>query len=191
MDYLLPAPAQEGDSSNVSVLARTLLAVIGSCNQLSEVQNAVILELKGSLARALSLMESKLKHARLQALFNLIVTVIESSGPQVMSTTGAPQNFAFVKLLIKKGVITDLARTPHSLDLSSPSLVGTVNSMLKPLEKLSSLANHQVLGSKTEGKDGGKESTTRTTEQSQSSEASQQHVEGITLQLIFFADEAL
>ena len=42
------------------------------------------------------------------------------------------------------GIITDLARSPHSLDLSSQDLVATINVMLKPLEKLTNLANSQT-----------------------------------------------
>ena len=42
-----------------------------------------------------------------------------------------------VRLLLKRGVVTDLARLPHSLDLASPSMAATINSALKPLETLS------------------------------------------------------
>lgn len=46
-----------------------------------------------------------------------------------------------VRLLLKRGVVTDLARIPHSLDLSSPSMANTVNAALKPLETLSRIVN--------------------------------------------------
>lgn len=46
-----------------------------------------------------------------------------------------------VKLLIRKGVVTDLARVPHNLDLSSPYMAATINSTLKPLETLSRAVN--------------------------------------------------
>jgi E3 ubiquitin-protein ligase HUWE1 len=45
------------------------------------------------------------------------------------------------RLLIKKGLVTDLARVVHSLDLSSPYLASTVNAALKPLETLSRAVN--------------------------------------------------
>eukprot|EP00794_Sanderia_malayensis_P006098 gene6098-6802_t len=161
-DCLLPMVNQDGTdiTNNVSALARTLLAVIGSSSQLADVQNSLIMELKASLSRALNLQESKLKHSRLQAIFNLIVTIIESSNPQTIPAIGNVATMGFIKLLIRKGVITDLAKTPHSLDLSSPYLVTTINSMLKPLEKLSSLANHQVVAGKGD-KDDAKEATER------------------------------
>ena len=128
-------------------------------------QNSLIAELKASLGRALNLQESKLKHSRLQALFNLIVTIIESTSPQ---TSGLPSNATklnFIRLLARKGMINDLAKTPHSLDLSSPYLVSTVNSMLKPLEKLTILAHHQVLTGKGENKEENKESNEMTESQ--------------------------
>lgn len=46
-----------------------------------------------------------------------------------------------MKILVKKGMLVDLARIPHSLDLSSPFLAATVNAALKPLETLSRSVN--------------------------------------------------
>ena len=46
-----------------------------------------------------------------------------------------------VKILLKKGLVTDLARIPHSLDLSSPSMANSINAALKPLETLSRIVN--------------------------------------------------
>jgi len=46
-----------------------------------------------------------------------------------------------VRLLIKKNVVTDLARISHSLDLSSPHLAATINASLKPLEVISRIVN--------------------------------------------------
>merc|ERR1719431_190116 len=40
-----------------------------------------------------------------------------------------------------RGLITDLARVSHALDLSSPSMAATVNAALKPLETLSRIVN--------------------------------------------------
>ena len=50
------------------------------------------------------------------------------------------------RLLLRKGLVTDLARVPHSLDLSSPNMASTVNSALKPLETLSRIVNHPPVG---------------------------------------------
>ena len=50
-------------------------------------------------------------------------------------------NNNMIKSLVKKGVLVDLARIPHNLDLSSPFLATTVNCVLKPLETLSRSVN--------------------------------------------------
>lgn len=50
------------------------------------------------------------------------------------------------RLLLRKGLVTDLARVPHSLDLSSPNMASTINSALKPLETLSRIVNHPPVG---------------------------------------------
>ena len=46
-----------------------------------------------------------------------------------------------VRIMLKKGVVTDLARVSHSLDLSSPNVATTVNAVLRPLETLSRIVN--------------------------------------------------
>lgn len=50
-------------------------------------------------------------------------------------------NNNMMKILVKKGMLVDLARIAHSLDLSSPFLASTVNAALKPLETLSRSVN--------------------------------------------------
>ena len=49
-----------------------------------------------------------------------------------------------VKNLLKRGLVTDLARIPYSLDLSSPYVAATINAVLKPLETLSRSVNQAV-----------------------------------------------
>ena len=51
------------------------------------------------------------------------------------------QGNVMIKQLIRKGIVTDLARVPHSLDLSSPYMAATINASLKPLETLSRAVN--------------------------------------------------
>lgn len=46
-----------------------------------------------------------------------------------------------LKILVKKGLLVDLARVTHSLDLSSSFLANTINAVLKPLEMLSRSVN--------------------------------------------------
>ena len=67
------------------------------------------------------------------------------SGPHSAQHVASQPN-SVMKLLLKKGLVNDLARVPHSLDLASPNFVATVNSLLKPLEKLSGVVNQQSSG---------------------------------------------
>ena len=60
-----------------------------------------------------------------------------------------------MKLLMKKGLVTDLARIVHNLDLSSPYLPTTVNAALKPLETLSRAVNTPSAQSPSKTKAGG------------------------------------
>lgn len=57
-----------------------------------------------------------------------------------------------VRLLIRKNVTIDLARIPHSLDLSSPYMATTVNAALKPLEVISRIVNQPVAANPTRPK---------------------------------------
>lgn len=51
-----------------------------------------------------------------------------------------------VRIMLRKGIITDLAKIPHSLDLSSPNMAATINAALKPLETLSRIINQPMPG---------------------------------------------
>ncbi|XP_032242084.2 E3 ubiquitin-protein ligase HUWE1 isoform X2 [Nematostella vectensis] len=136
-DHLLSSN-QDGNNSDTPAFARLLLAVIAMCNQAPEAQQILVTELKASLTRALALPEKPGKHVRLQALFSLIQTMIDSGARTPQQAVVQPPNTT-MRLLTKRGLITDLARVPHSLDLASPYLVTTLNALLKPLEKLSSI----------------------------------------------------
>ena len=84
------------------------------------------------------------------------------SGPH-SSQQAASQPNSVMKLLLKKGLVNDLARVPHSLDLASPNFVATVNCLLKPLEKLSGVVNQQ--SSSVPFTASGKETTSGTDQQ--------------------------
>ena len=58
-----------------------------------------------------------------------------------------------------QGIINDLARVTHSLDLSSPNVAATVNAVLKPLETLSRIVN-QPTGLGPGGQRGGSKNKT-------------------------------
>ena len=100
--------------------------------------------MKAALQRALVLPESFDKHSRIQAMANIISTMIESCSTgknQIFKSQQQSTMNTMVKLLVKKGVMMDLSRIPHALDLSSPYMANTVNCALKPLEILSRIMN--------------------------------------------------
>ena len=171
LDTLLPSNST--DDSDTSSYARILLAVTAACNQSPDAQQLLVSEIKASLARALALPESSTKHSRLQSLFSLIQAMIESGPHTSQQSVIQPNNT--MKLLIKKGLISDLARVPHSLDLSSPNLVATINCVLKPLEKLSSIVNQPSTATpKTQGTASGQGAQSSTGGGAQSTTVQQQ-----------------
>ena len=128
---------------------KTLIAALASCNHYPDAQTTLVSEMKSGLARALLWPEGNIKHMRIQALAGLICTMIDScptsqSAQQVNIPPYKQQQQNMnniVKMMLKRGIITDLARVPHSLDLSSPNVATTVNAVLKPLETLSRIVN--------------------------------------------------
>ncbi|KAK7483667.1 hypothetical protein BaRGS_00025100, partial [Batillaria attramentaria] len=152
LDQLLPQCQTAGDK-DCPALARVFLASIASCIHCPEAQTTLVSEVKAALQRALTLPESTEKHSRVQALMAIISTIIEAcpTPGTVFKGQQTPGN-TMVKLLIRKGLVTDLARVPHSLDLSSPYMATTVNAALKPLETLSRAVNLPVQSATTSAK---------------------------------------
>ncbi|XP_034939530.1 E3 ubiquitin-protein ligase HUWE1 isoform X2 [Chelonus insularis] len=153
LDKLLPvSPENSGDRQCCS-MARMLIAAIASCNHSPDAQTTLVTEVKAALIRTLTLPESSEKHAQLQLLIGLISTMIDSCPPTSHTQVRVPlkvhqyNNVNYiVRIMLKKGIITDLAKIPHSLDLSSPNMAGTINAALKPLETLSRIINQPMPG---------------------------------------------
>ncbi|XP_072752701.1 E3 ubiquitin-protein ligase HUWE1 isoform X5 [Anoplolepis gracilipes] len=154
LDKLLPMSPENSGDRTCSSMARMLIAAIASCNHSPEVQTTLVTEVKAALTRTLALPESSEKHAQLQLLIGLISTMIDSCPPnmshtQLRASLRAHQynnvNY-IVRIMLRKGIITDLAKIPHSLDLSSPNMAGTINAALKPLETLSRIINQPMPG---------------------------------------------
>ncbi len=147
LDELLVSKNTDKECSS---LIKILVAALSSCNHFPEAQATLVLEVKGAFARALALQESNDKHNKIQALAGLICTMIESC-PSTQSHQTSPLAYVrnlqqsnmnnMVKVMLKKGIITDLARVTHNLDLSSPNVAATINAVLKPLETLSRIVN--------------------------------------------------
>lgn len=154
LDKLLPMSPENSSDRTCSSMARMLIAAIASCNHSPDVQTTLVTEVKAALTRTLALPESNEKHAQLQLLIGLISTMIDSCPPnmshtQLRASVRAHQynnvNY-IVRIMLRKGIITDLAKIPHSLDLSSPNMAGTINAALKPLETLSRIINQPMPG---------------------------------------------
>lgn len=132
---------------------RVLIAALASCNHAPDAQTILVTEVKGALGRATVVTESAEKHARIQALVGLICTMMEACPAQL----NQPANLCFkqqqhhgmnnmIRVMVRKGLVTDLARIPHSLDLSSPNMAATINAALKPLELVSRIVNLPSFG---------------------------------------------
>ncbi|XP_069142505.1 E3 ubiquitin-protein ligase HUWE1-like isoform X2 [Argopecten irradians] len=196
LDHLLPQCQTYGDR-DCPALSRVFVASIASCNNRPDAQMALVAEIKNALQRSLCHPESSEKHVRIQSLTNLISIIIEScpSPGQMPNEVFKGQQTLMnniVKSLLKKGVVTDLARIPHSLDLSSPYMANTINSALKPLETLSRSVNQPLqsftaktkgkldLGESTSGQESTTENTTTAAEGAAASQARDLTIEDIT-----------
>ncbi|XP_031421594.1 E3 ubiquitin-protein ligase HUWE1 [Clupea harengus] len=146
LDHLLPH-TQNSEDKDTPALARLFLASLAAAGTGTDAQVALVNEVKAALSRALAMAEGTEKHARLQAVMCIISTIMEScpstSSFYSTATTKTQHNGMnnIIRLFLKKGLVNDLARVPHSLDLSSPNMANTVNAALKPLETLSRIVN--------------------------------------------------
>ncbi|CAG0892782.1 unnamed protein product, partial [Cyprideis torosa] len=164
LDHLVPSCQSIGDRETPA-FGRLLLSAIGAASHCPEAQALVVGEVRAALLRALALPEGSEKHARIQSLSTLISDMISIS-PMMNHDANAVRNGGrptmtvnnVVKLFLRKGVLTDLARVTYGLDLTSPNMAGTVNAALKPLDTLSRLINVSVPGAAPPGSMGPKES---------------------------------
>uniref|UniRef100_A0A3P8NPJ3 HECT-type E3 ubiquitin transferase n=1 Tax=Astatotilapia calliptera TaxID=8154 RepID=A0A3P8NPJ3_ASTCA len=146
LDHLLPH-TQNSEDKDTPALARLFLASLAAAGTGTDAQVSLVNEVKAALSRALAMPEGAEKHARLQAVMCIISTIMEScpSTSSFYSTAAAKTQHNgmnnIIRLFLKKGLVNDLARVPHSLDLSSPNMANTVNAALKPLETLSRIVN--------------------------------------------------
>ena len=135
-DHLLPASVdQVAKIPPIASLAKTFLQHIATSNHCPDAIAVLVTEFKAAFVRSLSLPESRLKHNRIRALTGLLSQITD----YITASRGPVNPCHFTRLLIRKGIISDLARAPHSLNLNSSMLTGTVNSILKPLEALTKI----------------------------------------------------
>ncbi|XP_009465116.1 PREDICTED: E3 ubiquitin-protein ligase HUWE1-like, partial [Nipponia nippon] len=122
LDHLLPH-TQNAEDKDTPALARLFLASLAAAGSGTDAQVALVNEVKAALGRALAMAESTEKHARLQAVMCIISTIMEScpSTSSFYSSAAKTQHNGMnniIRLFLKKGLVNDLARVPHSLDLS-------------------------------------------------------------------------
>ncbi|XP_078001474.1 E3 ubiquitin-protein ligase HUWE1-like [Glandiceps talaboti] len=177
MDNLLPQCQTAGDK-DTPPLARVFLASLAACIHSTETQTALVNEVKAALGRALALPESTEKHSKVQAFTGLISIMIDACPPTgayhqtqtFKSQTNGMNNI--IRMLLKRGLVADLSRIPHNLDLSSPSMAATVNAALKPLETLTRIVNQPTAATSSKtikkvGRTGDTVTTEETTTQQQ------------------------
>lgn len=144
LDKLLPATELTTDRE-VTSMSRALIAALASCSDQPNVQYTVVSEVKAAINRALAMPESADKHSQLQILVGLIPTMIENCPPENSQLLKLhhfqPKRNDIFYIMIRKGLISDLAKLTQYLDLSSPHTIATVNATLKPLETLLRMTN--------------------------------------------------
>ena len=82
----------------------------------------------------------------MRALAGLTAQIVEPQGG--MSSRSISNPSQFVRMLIRKGFITDLAKAVYNLDLGSPMVITTINTLLKPMESLTKIVTQFVAAQK-------------------------------------------
>lgn len=147
LDNLLPSTEQNPDRE-CSSGARMLIAAL-SASDSQVTQYTVVTEVRAAILRALSWPEIPEKHAQLQLLTALIPTMIENCPPDqnpalMRLQQHQPRRNDIFNIMVRKGLIADLANITQSLDLSSPHTIVTIGTALKSLEQLLRMSNQSA-----------------------------------------------
>lgn len=147
LDYLLPSTDQNPDRE-CSSGARMLIAALSAATDSQITQYTVVSEVRAAILRALAWPEIPEKHQQLQLLTALIPTMIENCPPDnpalMRLHPHQPRRNDIFNIMVRKGLITDLANITQSLDLSSPHTVLTIGTALKSLEQLLRMSNQPI-----------------------------------------------
>lgn len=147
LDNLLPSTEQNPDRE-CSSGARMLIAALSASD--SQVTSyTVVTEVRAAILRALTWPEIPEKHAQLQLLTALIPTMIENCPPDqnpalMRLQQHQPRRNDIFNIMVRKGLIADLANITQSLDLSSPHTIVTIGTALKSLEQLLRMSNQSA-----------------------------------------------
>lgn len=147
LDNLLPSTEQNPDRE-CSSGARMLIAAL-SASDSQVTQYTVVTEVRAAILRALTWPEIPEKHAQLQLLTALIPTMIENCPPDqnpalMRLQQHQPRRNDIFNIMVRKGLIADLANITQSLDLSSPHTIVTIGTALKSLEQLLRMSNQSA-----------------------------------------------
>lgn len=150
LDNLLPSTEQNPDRE-CSSGARMLIAALSAADS-QITQFTVVTEVRAAILRALSWPEIPEKHAQLQLLTALIPTMIENCPPDqnpalMRLQQHQPRRNDIFNIMVRKGLIADLANITQSLDLSSPHTIVTIGTALKSLEQLLRMSNQSASSS--------------------------------------------
>ena len=128
LDYLLAGDMRISSFMGSRLPKRLLESILTSEYVNSEVQEVFVHEFKQSVIKCLQLPECMMKHNRLRSLCSLLNYFMESRTSKPLHT--------ITRLLIHKGIISDLAHSSYSLDLDNSSFPTTMNAILRPLDRL-------------------------------------------------------
>ena len=128
LDYLLAGDMRISSFMGSRLPKRLLESILTSEFVTSEVQEVFVHEFKQSVIKCLQLPECMMKHNRLRSLCSLLNYFMESRTSKPLHT--------ITRLLIHKGIISDLAHSSYSLDLDNTSFSTTMNAILRPLDRL-------------------------------------------------------
>ncbi|XP_011213379.2 E3 ubiquitin-protein ligase HUWE1 [Bactrocera dorsalis] len=132
LDHFLPITKRQQDPE-VSMMSRVLLSSLSDCVSQPTVQSKLVEELHEAIVRTLTEPSYTEKHVRLQVLIGLIPIMIES--PMLSSKVHLQRNNMY-RILLKQGIMTDLAKLAQYKDLSNSNTLTTVHSTLRPMEIL-------------------------------------------------------
>ncbi|KAL0267717.1 UNVERIFIED_CONTAM: hypothetical protein PYX00_009908 [Menopon gallinae] len=146
-------PGVDKESLEMASEARLLLGAVGACNHSTTIQLALVMEVKNCIQRIVNshYEDTKEKYNDVCCILSLIsdmmamcppvnwLSIVNNSVVKMKNNVAHLSNIS--KLFTRKGLISELARLPHNLDLSNPNFVFAMNAALKPLETLTKLAN--------------------------------------------------
>ena len=153
MDNLLAPPSKDATREDTHEHAKMILSTVAASSSSELAKEKLVDQIRLSFVTSLNMVESPGKHSRIQAITSLMSIILDSRGPYMLpsaldtlfSSLNSQSPSYIAKLLIAKGLVSDLAQVPQKLDLSSPHMALTVNMCLKPLEVLTRLIYSSVL----------------------------------------------